>query len=120
MHGKCFGQYLVLDKNVLTETPSVSESMIIKNARLLPVTEVHQQGIHFLWVSCSTTIFQGLPFVFFLLLLFVFIYLCVFMATLVQQMGSLLPDQGSNPHSVQWKCRVLTTGPPGKSLFFCC
>lgn len=30
MHVKCFGQYLVLDKNVLTETLCVSESMIIK------------------------------------------------------------------------------------------
>ena len=30
MHVKCFGQYLVLDKNVLTETLRVSESMIIK------------------------------------------------------------------------------------------
>ena len=25
------------------------------------------------------------------------------------------PDQGSNPCPLQWKCRVLTTGPPGKS-----
>ena len=24
-------------------------------------------------------------------------------------------DQGLNPHPLQWKCRVLTTGPPGKS-----
>ena len=24
-------------------------------------------------------------------------------------------NQGSNPHPVQWKCGVLTTGPPGKS-----
>ena len=26
------------------------------------------------------------------------------------------PDQGSNPHLRQWKCRVLTTRPPGRSL----
>ena len=25
------------------------------------------------------------------------------------------PDQGSNPRPLQWKCRILTTGPPGKS-----
>ena len=101
MHGNCFGQYLVLDKNVLTETPSVSESMIIKNVRLLPVTEVHQQGIHFLWVSCSTTVFQGLPFVFFLLLLFVFIYLCIFMATLYSKwdLYSLTKDRILTPCS---------------------
>ena len=28
--------------------------------------------------------------------------------------GSQLPNQGSNPHPLQWKCG-LTTGPPGKS-----
>ena len=26
-----------------------------------------------------------------------------------------LPDQGSNPSPLQCMCRVLTTGPPGKS-----
>ena len=30
--------------------------------------------------------------------------------------GSQFPDQGSNPRPLQWNCRVLTTGPPGKSL----
>ena len=29
-----------------------------------------------------------------------------------------LPDQGSNPHPLQWKCRILTTGPPGKLQIF--
>ena len=29
--------------------------------------------------------------------------------------GSSFPDQGSNPHTLQWKLRVLTTGLPGKS-----
>ena len=27
-------------------------------------------------------------------------------------------NQGSNPHSLNWKCRVLTTGWPGKSIYF--
>ena len=27
------------------------------------------------------------------------------------------PNQGSNPHPLQWKHRVLTTAPPGKSLY---
>ena len=27
-----------------------------------------------------------------------------------------LPDQGSNPHPLNWKHEVLTTGPPGQSL----
>ena len=30
-------------------------------------------------------------------------------------MGSYFPDQGSNPRLLQWKLRVPTTGPPGKS-----
>ena len=33
-----------------------------------------------------------------------------------QHVGSQFPDQGSNPHCLHWKRRVLTTGPPGKSL----
>ena len=28
------------------------------------------------------------------------------------------PDQGSNPRPLRWKCEVLTTGPPGKSLLY--
>ena len=37
-------------------------------------------------------------------------------------MGFKFLDQGSNPCPLQWKCRVLTTGPPGKSpsLFLKC
>ena len=31
-------------------------------------------------------------------------------------MGNFL-GQGLNPHHVRWKCRVLTTGPPGKPLY---
>ena len=31
-------------------------------------------------------------------------------------MRDLSSDQGLNPHPLQWKCGVLTTGPPGKSL----
>ena len=29
--------------------------------------------------------------------------------------GSYFPNQGLNPRPLHWKCRVLTTGPPGKS-----
>ena len=28
----------------------------------------------------------------------------------------LFPNQGLNPGSLQWKCGVPATGPPGKSL----
>ena len=30
--------------------------------------------------------------------------------------GSQFPNQGSNLHPLPWKCKVLTTGLPGKSL----
>ena len=30
---------------------------------------------------------------------------------------SYFPDQGTSTRSLQWKCGVLNTGPPGKSLF---
>ena len=33
--------------------------------------------------------------------------------------GSQFPDQGSNLCPLQWKRRVLTTGPPGKSPGVC-
>ena len=33
----------------------------------------------------------------------------------VQHMGSYFPNQASNPCPLQWKCSVLTTGPPRKS-----
>ena len=33
-----------------------------------------------------------------------------------QHVGSLLPDQASNPCPLHWKRRVLSTGQPGKSL----
>ena len=31
--------------------------------------------------------------------------------------GSQLSDWGSNPCPLHWKCKVLTTGPTGKSLY---
>ena len=34
------------------------------------------------------------------------------------QVGPYFLNQGWNPGPLQWKCRVLTTGPPGKSLSF--
>ena len=34
----------------------------------------------------------------------------------VHHVGSLLPYQKSNLCPVKWKCRFLTTGPPGKAL----
>ena len=35
---------------------------------------------------------------------------------IAQHAGSLTRDQGSNMCPLQWKCGVLTTGPPGKPL----
>ena len=33
----------------------------------------------------------------------------------VRLAGSWFPGQGLNPDPLQWKCGILTTGPPGKS-----
>ena len=38
---------------------------------------------------------------------------------LSHQAAHWFPDQGSNPRPLQWKCRFLTTGPPGKSNVGC-
>ena len=35
----------------------------------------------------------------------------------IYTVGSLFPDQGLTPWPLQWKCRILTAGLPGKSLF---
>ena len=41
----------------------------------------------------------------------------IFWGAILHGMRDLkLPNQGLNPFSLQWKCGVLTTGPPGKSL----
>ena len=39
-----------------------------------------------------------------------------FLSHAARHVRSQLPDQGSNPRPLHWKCEVLTTGPPGKSL----
>lgn len=39
----------------------------------------------------------------------------LFFGCTVGHAGSQFPDQRSNPYPLQWKRRVLTTGPPGKS-----
>ena len=49
--------------------------------------------------------------------LFCFLFPPLFWA--VCQVGSLLPNQGSNPYTLQWKHRVLTTGLPGKNFAIC-
>ena len=39
-----------------------------------------------------------------------------FFGLTVQHVGSKFPNQEWNPHPLQWKHKVLTTQPPGKSL----
>ena len=41
---------------------------------------------------------------------FFFFFYCI-----MPRAGSQFHDQGSNPHPLQWKVKVSTTGPPGKS-----
>ena len=45
----------------------------------------------------------------------VLFYFFNFFGHTMQNAGSLFPNQGSHPCPLQWRCRVLTTGPPGKS-----
>ena len=42
-----------------------------------------------------------------------------FLAELHSRQDLSSPNQGLNPCPLQWKCRVLTTGPPGKSRWRC-
>ena len=46
------------------------------------------------------------------------IFFFFFWLNLEWHAGSYFPDQVSNPCPLQWKCRVLTTGPLGKSLSY--
>ena len=53
--------------------------------------------------------------------IFIYFYFLFFVHT-TQHAGSQFSGQGSNQCPLQWKCRVLTAGPRGKSLdpFFGC
>ena len=46
-------------------------------------------------------------------------YLFIFGVTSAELVKSYFPDQESNQCPLQWKHRVLITGPPGDSLFSC-
>ena len=51
--------------------------------------------------------------------LFIFYYYYYYFCHTVQHSTvSLFPKQGSNPHPLEWKHRVLSTGVPGKSSSF--
>ena len=45
-----------------------------------------------------------------------FLVVVVFSGCATWHVESCFPDQGSNPRPLQWKCRVLTTGPSRNSL----
>ena len=45
-------------------------------------------------------------------------YFFLFFDYSTQHVGSQFPIQGLNPHSLQWKCKALTTGPPGNPHSF--
>ena len=60
---------------------------------------------------------SGVRFVFFLLFVFFFLINFFFGCT-VQHVGTLVPPPGIKPAPHAVEARVLTTGPPGKSLVF--
>ena len=67
-----------------------------------PVHDYYHLKLHSTWtVTCTT---QGLNFSTF--------------GCALWHVGPYFPNQGLNLHPVHWKHRVLTTGPPGKSLNF--
>ena len=45
-----------------------------------------------------------------------YLFVELFFGLTAWHVESFFPDQGSNPHPLQWKHEFLTTGPPGKSL----
>ena len=47
--------------------------------------------------------------------MFGYLFVCLFSCA-AQHVGSRFLDQGSNLCCLQWKCRVLATGPPGNPL----
>ena len=64
--------------------------------------------------------FPSLTFFLFFLKLFYYFYCYLFIFIFwpchtARHVGSLFPDQGSNPRPLCWKRGVSTTGPPGKS-----
>ena len=75
--------------------------------------------------------FTGLLIFLFLKTLFLFIWLCWTLAMVhrifscsmwilpVGAWGIWFPDQGSNPDPLYLEHRILATGPPGKSLYYC-
>ena len=74
--------------------------------------EVSINSFYFLFLQSFKEIF-----------IYLFIYTTVLGHSQLQQEGSLVaacriqfPDQGMNPGPLHWENRVLTTGPPGKSL----
>lgn len=52
---------------------------------------------------------------------FVFWFFGGFFGCTMQYVGSQLPGQGFNPGPLQWRCKILTTGPcgsPQRAVFF--
>ena len=45
-------------------------------------------------------------------------FIIFYFLTMPQACGIQFPDQGMNLHPLHWKCRVVTTGPLGKSFAF--
>ena len=51
----------------------------------------------------------------FILFHFISFHFIIFFGHAARHVGSWFPNQGLNLSPLQWKLRVLTTGPPGKS-----
>ena len=70
-----------------------------------------QKICNFHWIQ----IFFFKVFIFFLKLFILLLVVGSCFGCTVRLVGSLFPYQGLNPDPQQWKCGVLTIGPPGSS-----
>ena len=71
---------------------------------------------------CACTCVCVYIYIYIYIYIYVYICICIYTYTYIYifgsaawQVGSQFPNQGLNPHSLQWKCGVLHTGPPRRS-----
>ena len=87
----------------------VALAMCVILRKFFPTTRLRHIHVYFLKVLC--------PFLF-TCILCILKYLFIWLHwILVVAHGILFPDQGLNPGSLLWECRVSVTGPSEKSLF---
>ena len=109
-------KFLILKKPNLSTLPLVACAFGIISKKTLP----NSRSQRFTPILSSKT-FIALPFTFRSLICFELIFIFIFWPNHVASRILAAPDQGPNPGPLQWKCRVLITGPLGNfELIFIC